>query len=84
MRRKNKTEIRKGETINLAINWLRVEKDIGTTGYRINFEEVQAGRVRDPILQSNDIIVVPQNGSKAAFDETQKTIRTFLGFLPFL
>ena len=31
MRRKNKTEIRKGETVNLSINWLRVEKDISTT-----------------------------------------------------
>ena len=31
MRRRNKTQVGKGETVNLAINWLRVEKDIGTT-----------------------------------------------------
>ena len=55
----------------------------GTVGYKINFEEVQAGKIPDPILQSNDIIVVPENGSKAAFEETTKTLRTFLGFTLF-
>lgn len=55
----------------------------GTTGYRINFEDVQAGRVSDPFLKRDDIVVVPQNGSKAAFEDTTKTLRTFLGFLPF-
>jgi len=40
--------------------------------------------VQDPILLKNDIIVVPQNGSKAAYEETMKTIKTFLGFSLFL
>jgi polysaccharide export outer membrane protein len=62
----------------------REKPGVGTTGYRVNFEEVQAGLVSDPVIQKNDIIVVPENGSKAAFEETRKTIGTFLGFLPFL
>jgi len=62
----------------------REKPGVGTTGYKINFEDVQAGLMQDPVLLSNDIIVVPENGSKAAFEDTTKTIRTFLGFLPFL
>ncbi len=55
----------------------------GTTGYRVDFEEVRAGNISDPLLVKEDIVVVPQNGSKAAFEDTTKTLRTFLGFLPF-
>lgn len=62
----------------------REKSGVGTTGHKVNFKDVQAGRVSDPVLQSNDIVVVPENGSKAAFEETTKTIRTFLGFIPFL
>ena len=56
----------------------------GITGYKINFEDVQAGRMQDPVLLRNDIIVVPENGSKAAYEETMKTIKSFLGFSLFL
>ena len=73
---------RLGDPTELVI--FREKPGVGTTGYRINFREVQAGRVADPLLLKNDIIVVPQNGSKAAFEDTTKTIRTFLGFIPFL
>ncbi|TNF98649.1 MAG: polysaccharide export protein [Gammaproteobacteria bacterium] len=61
--------------------------DKGTVGYIINFEQVQAGAIANPVnpvLQNNDIVVVPENGSKAAFEETTKTLRSFVGFLPFL
>lgn len=73
---------RLGDATDVVI--FREQPGIGTTGYKINFEDVQAGLVADPVLQKNDIIVVPQNGSKAAFDETRKTIGTFIGFLPYL
>jgi polysaccharide export outer membrane protein len=69
---------RLGDPTDVVI--FREKSGVGTTGYRINFEDVQAGRVSDPLLEGNDIIVVPENGSKAAFEETAKTLRTFLGF----
>ena len=62
----------------------REKPGVGTTGHMVNFEDVQAGRAPDPVLQNNDIVVVPENGSKAAFEETTRTLRTFLGFIPFL
>lgn len=58
--------------------------DKGTVGYKIDLERVQRGELPDPILQSEDIVVVPQDGSKAALDETRKTLQMFLGFLPFI
>ena len=56
----------------------------GTVGYTLNFNEVRTGSIRNPVLRNNDIVVVPQNGSKANFEDTTKALRTFLGFLPFL
>jgi len=73
---------RLGDPTDVVI--FREKPGVGTTGYKINFEEVQAGLISDPILQSHDIIVVPENGSKAAFEYTAKSIGTFLGFLPYL
>ncbi len=61
----------------------RRKGDEGTVGYRVNFEEVQTGKVADPVVRSDDIVVVPQNGSRAAFEDTTRTLRTFLGFVPF-
>ena len=72
---------RLGDPTEMVI--FREKQGEGTIGYKINFEDVQAGKVPDPVLLSNDIIVVPENGSKAAFEETTKTLRTFLGFTLF-
>lgn len=55
----------------------------GTVGYKINLEQVQTGEVLNPVLQTNDIVVVPKDGSQAAIDEARKNLRVFLGFIPF-
>jgi len=44
---------------------------------------VQSGQLNDPVLLAGDIIVVPQDGSKAALKETRENLRFFLGFIPF-
>ncbi|OOZ40938.1 polysaccharide biosynthesis/export family protein [Solemya elarraichensis gill symbiont] len=63
-----------------------VFREIGggnTVGYKIDVTEVRSGKLPNPLVLNNDIIVVPEHGSKAAFEGVTGTLRSFLGILAF-
>jgi polysaccharide export outer membrane protein len=63
-----------------------VFREIGggnTVGYKIDVTEVRSGKLPNPLVLNNDIIVVPEHGSKSAFESVTGTLRSFLGILAF-
>jgi len=52
----------------------------GTVGYMVDFEQVASGKVTDPMLNNQDIVVVPESGSKVFMFETVRGLTGFLGF----
>lgn len=63
-----------------------VFREIGggnTVGYKIDVTEVRSGKLPNPLVLNNDIIVVPEHGSKSAFESVTGTLSRFLGILAF-
>ncbi len=51
-----------------------------STGYRIDINKIRSGEIKDPLVLSNDIIVVPEHGSKSIIEAITRTLRGFIGF----
>ena len=49
-------------------------------GYKMDITQIRGGVLKDPVLNPNDVIVVPQNGSRALLNDVTKTLRGFIGF----
>jgi polysaccharide export outer membrane protein len=54
-----------------------------TTAYVVNIQEIEQGRLGDPVLASNDKIMVPKSGSAAFLKGVTDTLRGFVRFPVF-
>ena len=54
-----------------------------TTAYVVNIQEIEQGRLNDPVLASNDKIMVPKSGSAVFFKGVTDTLRGFVRFPVF-
>lgn len=52
-------------------------------GYKVDITKIRAGAMRDPLIQKNDVIVVPKHGGKGLLDDVTRTMRGFIGFGTF-
>jgi len=50
------------------------------TGYKMDLTQIRGGNTKDPVLNPNDVIVVPQDGSRALLNAITGTLRGFVGF----
>jgi len=48
--------------------------------YVVDIKEIQQGHLRDPVLASNDKIVVPKSGSAVFFTNVRDSLRGFINF----
>jgi polysaccharide export outer membrane protein len=48
--------------------------------YVVDIKEIQQGQLRDPVLASNDKIVVPKSGSAVFFTNVRDSLRGFINF----
>jgi len=52
----------------------------GTIGYIIDYTQIRAGSLVDPVLKSGDIIVVNRSGTKAAWAAAKDVLGAFIGW----
>jgi polysaccharide export outer membrane protein len=48
--------------------------------YVVDIKEIQQGQLRDPVLASNDKVVVPKSGSAVFFTNVRDSLRGFINF----
>ena len=58
----------------------RRRSDDKIEGLKVDLVAVREGRIKDPVLRPRDVVVVPQAGGKALFEDVTRTLRGFIGF----
>lgn len=54
-----------------------------TEAYVVSVEQIEKGRIPDPVLQGDDRIIVPESGSMAVVKGISDTLRGFIRITPF-
>lgn len=58
----------------------RKRADGKTVGYTVSLDKVRSGKIDDPLVYNEDIIVIPEHGGKALIEYIAGPMRGFVGF----
>lgn len=58
----------------------RTNQSNDINAYVVNIKEIQRGQMRDPVLASNDKVIVPKSGTAVFFTNVRDSLRGFINF----